>query len=465
MSKCPRFRKCFANRKPTWADPISTSRIAQHQPEARARTDDVPLLHSLAFSQDAKLNQESTNAPRRTRTLVRCAVFVTAIVLLLPSLPWPQAQLVLPAASPFTGVAASIASRSLGLAAWVFLPVLLLAIVRRRWFCRWACPVGLMTECAGRVSPVSPTRCKPVPRLGTWLVLLSLAAAAVGYPLFLWLDPLAIFAGTMGMASGSSNAAVVAAIALASILIASYALPSVWCLKVCPLGATQELLAIPRRWIVRQVDDDNGATSHDELIAGPMSRRTMLTTAAGATCLMAGAPLGLAARSRAEGREQSVLRPPGAVTEWQFGQLCLRCGNCVRSCPSQIITTRWHSDSWSTWLAPEISFDSDYCREDCVACMQSCPSGALRLLSQDAESKPAIGLAHLTLDRCLLAQGSECRTMCIDACPYEAISLHEWTFEDDRRYPIIVAEKCPGCGACQVACTPMNAIEVRPESG
>lgn len=405
------------------------------------------------------MNEKTSNTTRRTRTFVRCAVFVVAVVLLLPTLPW--ASLVVPAASPFTGISALLATRILGPAAFVFLPALVLAIFRRRWLCRWACPVGLMTECAGRISPVSPTRCKPIPRLGTWFVLLSLTAAAVGYPLLLWLDPLAVFSGTMGLVGGSSNAAVVAAIILTAILIASYALPGVWCLKVCPLGATQELLAIPHRWIVRQTADDSGTISNDELIAGPMNRRTMLTTAAGATCLMAGAPLGLAARARAKDRDLTVLRPPGAVAEWQFAQLCLRCGNCVRSCPSQIITTRWHAESWSTWLTPEIAFDSDYCQEDCVACMQSCPSGALTHPSQDAVSKPAIGLAQVILDDCLLAQGSECRTMCLDACPYEAISLHEWTFEDDRRYPIVDTEKCPGCGACEVACTPMNAIEVR----
>lgn len=405
---------------------------------------------------------EKINNTRRARTFVRCAVFVLAVVLLLlPSLPWPQAQLVVPAASPFTAIAASLASHALGPAMWVCLPVLVFAVFRRRWLCRWACPVGLMTECVGRISPVSPTRCKPIPRLGIWGVLLSLAAAAVGYPLFLWLDPLALFSGTMGLASGSSTTAVVSAIILTIVLVASYALPGVWCLKLCPLGATQELLAIPSRWIVRQAPDENGTTSSDELLAGAMNRRTMLSTAAGATCLVAGVPLGLTARSRAEGREQTELRPPGAVTEWQYGQLCLRCGNCVRSCPSQIITTRWQAESWSTWLTPEITFDSDYCREDCVACMQSCPSGALTGPSQGIESKPAIGLAQVNLDACLLAEGRECRTMCLDACPYEAITLHEWTFEDDRRYPIVDSEKCPGCGACEVACTPMNAIEVR----
>ena len=383
------------------------------------------------------------------------------VLLLVAPLPWTQARLAVLAASPFTGIAASVATWFVGAAGVVFVIVLVLAVLRRRWFCRWACPVGLMTECAGRVSPVSPSCGKAVPRLGVWLVVLSFSAAAVGYPLFLWLDPLAIFSGTVGLAVGSTAASVGAACLLGAILVVSFLLPGVWCLKVCPLGATQELLAIPRRWLSRRGEGDNEASGQDELVVEPLSRRSLLTGVVGAACAVAGVPLGLAARSRGEQRERSVLRPPGAKAEWQFGQLCLRCGNCVRSCPSQIVTTRWQSESWSTWLAPEIRFESDYCREECVACMDSCPSGALTALVGD-DSKPAIGLAVVLMDSCLLAEGRECRTMCLEACPYEAITLHEWTWEDDRRYPVVAADKCPGCGACQVACTPMNAIVVRP---
>lgn len=408
------------------------------------------------------MDQKQHKPKRRTRTVARCTAFAACAVLLLAPLPWPQAALIVPAASPFVGTAASLAARSLGAAAVVCAPVLLLALFQRRGFCRWVCPVGLMTELAGRISPVPARRCRPIPRLGLWLALLSLSAAAAGYPLFLWLDPLALFSGTLGVTFNPASAAAQASVGvLAGVLLLSFLLPGVWCLKLCPLGATQDLLAAPRIWLRRRKNADSDATN-DELLAEPMSRRSLLTTAVGATCAVAGVPLGLAARPRDGSENATVLRPPGAAEEWQFGQLCIRCGNCVRSCPSNIITTRWQFDSWSAWLAPEIAFESDYCREDCFACMQVCPSGALR--ARLSAPKPEIGLAHVLMDRCLLALGRECRTMCLASCPYEAISLHEWTWEDDRRYPIVAQEKCPGCGACQVACTPMDAIVVRPDT-
>lgn len=410
------------------------------------------------------MTQTTRSSPRRYRTVVRCVVLVAAVVLLSFSRYWPQATQAAISASPFLTIAVSLATRTLGLASLLGVVFLLVTIVARRWFCRWACPVGLMTECGGWISPLSPKRCRPIPRLGLWLALLSFGAAAVGYPVFLWLDPLALFSGASRIASApSAIAAQASAIVLAVLIFLSFLLPGSWCLKICPLGATQDLLAAPRAWLRRKRKRDS-STEGAPLLVEPMNRRHLLTTMIGTACAMAGVPLGLAARSRTQNGETTLLRPPGSVPGWQFGQLCIRCGSCIRVCPSKIIVTRWNSTSWSDWLAPEISFDTDYCRQECTACMDTCPSGALTLVAKRDVSQSAIGLAHVIMDRCLLALGSECRTMCVEACPYEAIRLHEWTWEDDRRYPMIEKERCPGCGACQVACTPMDAIVVQPTS-
>ena len=408
------------------------------------------------------MSQTTVPMPRRYRTPVRCVVFVLVVLLLSFSGRWPQATGVVVAASPFPTIAASLATRTLEFFSLIGVAVIVITLVTRRWFCRWACPVGLMTECAGRMSPVSPTRCRPIPRMGLWIALLSFASAAVGYPLFLWLDPLAVFCGAIRVATNpSAVAAQASAAVLATLMIVSFLLPGSWCLKICPLGATQDLLAAPRVWL-RRKRRTNSAAEDEPLLIEPLNRRHLLTTTVGAACAVAGVPLGLAARERTDDSEATTLRPPGAAPAWQFGQLCVRCGSCARVCPSAIIVTRWNADSWSDWLAPEISFDSDHCRKECTACMQACPSGALALAAKSDIADSAIGLAHVNMDRCLLVQGRECQTMCLTSCSYEAITLHEWTWEDDRRYPIVDADNCPGCGACQVACRPMDAIVVRP---
>ncbi len=113
-------------------------------------------------------------------------------------------------------------------------------------------------------------------------------------------------------------------------------------------------------------------------------------------------------------------------------------------------------------MTPIVVFETDYCREDCNLCMRVCPSGAIVYADLEEKRAVPIGLAHINMDRCIMAMGPECRAMCMESCPYEAIQLHEWSFEDDRRYPVVENTKCPGCGACVIACTPMNAIVVRP---
>jgi polyferredoxin len=53
---------------------------------------------------------------------------------------------VLPALSPYLGICSAVTLRAVPIFLLLGLPVLILALVRGRWFCRQACPVGLLTE-------------------------------------------------------------------------------------------------------------------------------------------------------------------------------------------------------------------------------------------------------------------------------------------------------------------------------
>jgi ferredoxin-type protein NapF len=405
------------------------------------------------------------------RTTVRLLVFVAAIVLLLPLLPWQSTTAFVPAASPFVAIVTAVATRSVGWLTLVGLPVLVAVAVWKRWFCRWGCPVGICTETLGRISPLPKNLGKWSPPLGKAILLVSLGAACAGYPLLLWLDPLALMSGMFAWTHVPvDTAALVTTGVLGGVLILSFLLPNLWCGKICPLGATQDWLALPRELVKSRAAANSAGSERDERKSAAqrepapaaLPRRSVLFTGLAALLAGAGAFLGLRGRASGQNRQPARLRPPGAAPEWQFSQLCLRCGNCTRACPSGIIHRDDNPQTITGYLVPFVAIDSDYCREACVDCTQVCPSGAIQPIAPADKPQYSIGMAHVDMTRCLLALDRECRTMCLHDCPFEAITIHPWTFEDDRRYPIIDKDRCTGCGACQLACTPMDAIIILP---
>lgn len=420
---------------------------------------------------------------RRLRLLVRCGALATSVVLAAGVLPWTWTPLVLPSLSPYVLIGSAVASRAVGLATLVGLPILLIVLARRRWFCRYLCPVGLMTEQVGRLGRRRKPVAAKLPRIGTWIVLVTLGGACFGYPVLLWMDPLAIFHGVFTLGTSPlSVAGQAAAVALAVILIISALLPGAWCLRICPLGATQELLAARRArllfrgWSEKSHDGATSDAGEKKAPGGvPLARRSVLSAAFGALCAGWGARWAIEWSNGSRPDARRPLRPPGAIDSGQFTGACIRCGNCLRACPAGIIEPDGLDAGIAAVLAPVVRFRDAYCREDCHACTQVCPSGAIARLSLEQKRKSPIGLAKLDASICLLADDREC-DVCARVCPFLAIDV-VWNEEEYIALPHVDPEKCPGCGACEVACPGTNewerehasepiplrkAIEVRP---
>ncbi len=399
--------------------------------------------------------------PRNLRVIrwsVRGVCFLLAVALLFPLLAPHQAAIVVPSLSPFVAVAAWWALGSLPAFAWLGLIVGLVALIRARWFCRWVCPTGFCADEASRLGRRCGRTALRAPRIGEAVVLLTWGGALAGYPLLLWLDPLSLFSAAFRLAGPAGYPGWWwSATGLLSVLLLSLIWPQLWCARCCPLGAVQDLLWQVGRRVQRL---GWGGRSAGSAAGSRQGRRAVLGLAAGA----AGAFWlrtrggGLAAEQPAPTRP---LRPPGAVPEPAFAGLCLRCGNCVRICPSRIVQNDPGQHGPAGFLAPRLHFDHDYCREDCVACTQVCPSGALTRLSSDAKPQVQIGLPRVDMNRCLLGDAREC-SICRAACPYEAIH-YEFCEIEYTLTPRIDPTRCNGCGACQVACPtePQKAIVVQ----
>ncbi len=66
------------------------------------------------------------------------------------------------------------------------------------------------------------------------------------YPLFLWMDPLALFGGFFRVARFNHPGFTVLSVAgLPLLMLISILFPGKWCSRLCPLGATLEFLHLP----------------------------------------------------------------------------------------------------------------------------------------------------------------------------------------------------------------------------
>ena len=77
--------------------------------------------------------------------------------------------------------------------------------------------------------------------------------------------------------------------------------------------------------------------------------------------------------------------------------------------------------------------------------------------SSSTRYQAPIGVAKLEAPLCLLYDDREC-DICAKACPFEAIEI-VWNQEEYIALPQVEADKCPGCGACEVICPGTNDWE------
>jgi len=403
----------------------------------------------VKVEQQSKPNQDNGRG-KRLRTATRWLALVVGVALVLP---WWAVEVPLASFSPLVAACSVLATRTVGFVVLLGVPVLLLVLLSPRWFCRHACPVGLLLELQGKLRPKAALRWLHWPFICRLLAVLTLGGACAGYPLFIWLDPLAIFSGFFSAwRQPLTVASACAGLALPAVLLVELFLPKVWCSRLCPLGGLQELLALGGRRLRQFIRREHPDHEHP----ARLGRRSFLVACIGAAA---------GAATRAARGQTPPLRPPGALDETRFTGVCVRCGSCVRVCPSRILRPDLGEHGLAGLLAPVVRFTEGYCRENCNRCNMVCPSGAITRLSLAEKRLRVIGPALVDLDICLLANGQECTT-CIRACPYEALTIQE-TAGGLSAKPFLDLAKCTGCGACELACptSPRPAIVVVPKPG
>jgi ferredoxin len=396
----------------------------------------------------------------KRRQYVRLGCFLLATLLLLPFPFWIQSSRIFVQASSFISICTLLAGGTVWLGSILGLVFAVISLIRKRWFCRYICPVGLLLDTVSSVKLPMGIWWKRSPSIGKYIVLLTAAGAIFGYPLFLWMDPLA-FLNNAFSAYNATNvlSAIVSLSGIVVLLLLTLTSGDFWCARICPLGATQDLLESIGSFC-GNFRKDNRTESRVKAVPGNAflaTRRMFIAVAAGLGFSLVAQKIGQA-RS-----DDAPLRPPGAIKEDKFTGLCLRCGNCIRTCPSKIIHPDMGQSGVLGFLSPVVRYESDYCKEKCNACTTVCPSGALESMNLERKNSYVIGKASVDTSLCLWGV-SECNT-CVHSCPYEAIKV-QWHEEAYESFPGVDPSKCNGCGACEAVCPTGNlkAVKVRKEN-
>jgi ferredoxin len=436
-------------------------------------------------------------------------------------------------------IGTAFATRSLHHRLLWAVPLIVLTLVFGRFFCGWICPMGVLHHALGfwrraRRKPdrVQQNRPRASHRIKYVVLVVMLAMAALGSLQIGLLDPIA--STWRGLATtffpGASNAAfglyqgerhfqygTLIVIVFFGALALNFVYPRFFCRVLCPLGALLGLFAkasvfriVRREEVCKDCNvcgadcqgaaDPQGTVRATECMVclncigscprGGMSYRFLPTAAGttssldvgrrrvlGAACAgVAAVPL-LRASAGVEPRSHpGRIRPPGAVDEPDFLSRCVKCGACMKVCPTSGLQPALSEAGLEGLWSPVLVARLGYCEHTCVLCGQVCPTGAIRRLKvgekiglPPAEEPVRIGTAFIDRGRCLpWANDTPC-IVCEEVCPtspkaiyfkLETVTTRDGTTRTLKR-PYVDLAPCTGCGICETRCPVFDQAAIR----
>jgi len=165
-----------------------------------------------------------------------------------------------------------------------------------------------------------------------------------------------------------------------------------------------------------------------------------------------------------------MIRPPGSVAENEFLKKCIKCAQCIRVCPTNVLqpTGLMEGGIEALWT-PILNFNVGHCQQKCSLCSSVCPTGAIRQVSvteklgfgKYKEQGPIrLGTAFINRSRCLPWANEIPCIVCQEVCPIapKAIQTYDEEVKDTfgnlvvLNKPFIIPDLCTGCGICQKEC-------------
>jgi ferredoxin len=400
---------------------------------------------------------------------------------------------------PLTAVSTAIATHAVYSGLVFSLIVLLLTIALGRVFCSWICPFGTLHHfiswAFGRWTTrqrIEVNRYRGSYAIKYVILIAMLVAAVFGSLQIGLLDPIATIhrSFTVGVMPALQTAApgrfgdariyqlawVIGAMLLVLVGL-DLVIPRMFCRVLCPLGALLGALARFSLWRIER--DSNKCTScglcvahcegacepdkslrkaecvvcfnciedcpHEALRFGYLPprytevtnpdldrRRILVAGLAG----LAFIPLAKAAGGSGKAYSSAVIRPPGAVEEQEFLKRCIKCGQCMRVCPTNVLQPAMLEAGIEGLWTPLMNFRVGFCQLNCTACGQVCPTGAIQRISVEeklglgrfaAAGPICLGMANYDLGRCLpWGKATPC-VVCEEVCPVSPKAIYtEW---------------------------------------
>ncbi len=399
----------------------------------------------------------------------------------------------------------------------IVLAVLLVTFFFGRFYCAFLCPLGILQDFIGWITP---GKAKPVKNFKTLRYLIALATfgllaggLAVGFRM---LDPFSMF-GRIANATLTPAALAVSPTELparapsaSGVLIgACYLLiiaglviwkRRIFCTAICPVGTLLGLFASRGLFQLKLnncvhcgrcanvcpagcIDHNNGSLDNERCVrcmnclAACKAKRIAFTTARapaptnplrraffiqGAATFLGFTALAKLTRPKTPAPDALPLPrgicPPGAGSPARFASTCTACMLCAVNCRGKII-----QPPDANAATPHLAFKRGFCEFNCKNCSDVCPTGALMPMTLEQKKRRRVGLAKFDSSLCVVfVNGTHCGA-CAEHCPTGALRMVD-KHNGLPPIPTLNESLCIGCGGCEYICPvqPQKAISIRP---
>ncbi len=165
-----------------------------------------------------------------------------------------------------------------------------------------------------------------------------------------------------------------------------------------------------------------------------------------------------------------LIRPPGSVEESDFLAKCIKCDQCINSCPTNVLQPASFSEGGIEALwTPVMKFRIGHCQLKCTLCSEVCPTGAIKKITVEEklgkggyeEAGPIrLGTAFFDTGRCLPHAMEIPCVVCEEVCPTSPKAIQTKDAEAKDVFgnivvlnkPFMVPDLCIGCGICEKEC-------------